>query len=407
MATQDNLGAGGDEAGKTPATEATPENVSGNTQGSRRRSIGFAKQELRLISAVVLLMSLGLFLALPFVLSIGAVVFLPLVAAIILTIILSPMADRLAQWGVPNILASLVSLIVFLGIVSLALTVVLRPATFLFERVPEMIDRIGDHFSNVQGSLGWVAQLNEQVAEIVGSNGQQEVVLAGPSVLQELALATPSVVLEVLLTFLLAFFMIEARVRLRRRLLLDRQHFGASLKAARVMRDVQDRVAAYILTVGLINTGVGVIVALGAWALGMEAPIMWGGLAALLNFLPYIGPLAMVVILTLYGLGTSEQWVVGLIPAAAYLGLHTVESNVVTPSVLGARFTMNPVAILLALSYFSWIWGVTGALLSVPILLTITALIDHLGKPNLIGFVFGEPLFSHNPLELADERTAA
>jgi len=71
--------------------------------------------------------------------------------------------------------------------------------------------------------------------------------------------------------------------------------------------------------------------------------------------------------------------------------------------VLGARFTMNPVLILLALSYFSWIWGVTGALLSVPILLTVTALIDHLGRPNLIGFIFGEPLFRANPLGLTEE----
>ena len=81
----------------------------------------------------------------------------------------------------------------------------------------------------------------------------------------------------------------------------------------------------------------------------------------------------------------------------------TIESNLVTPAILGARFTMNPVLILLALSYFSWIWGFTGALLSVPILLTITALVDHLGKPNLIGFVFGEPLFHANVLDLSDE----
>ena len=221
--------------------------------------------------------------------------------------------------------------------------------------------------------------------------------------LEQVAFATPTVVLEVLLTFLMAFFMIEARVRVRRRLLLGRQHVGASIKAARVVRDVQDRVAAYIFTVGLINLGVGVIVTLGAWALGLDAPVMWGGLAALLNFLPYIGPLAMVALLALFGIGTAESPLVGVIPAAAYLGLHAVESNVITPAVLGARFTMNPVLILLALSYFSWIWGVTGALLSVPLLLTLTALIDHLGRPNLIGFVFGEPLFHANVLDLSDE----
>jgi predicted PurR-regulated permease PerM len=369
----------------------------------RRRTLAFAAEELRLISALVVLMAVGLFLALPFVLSIGSVVFLPLVTAIILTIVLSPLADRLAQFGMPNFLASILALLAFLAILSLALTAVLRPAVALFDDVPAMIDRIGEHFEHLQGGLVWVSQLNDQITRIIGAEEGEQVVLAGPTMLEQLAFATPTVVLEVLLTFLMAFFMIEARVRVRRRLLLDRQHFGASLKAARVMREVQDRVAAYILTVAVINFGVGVIVTLAAWALGMPFPVMWGGLAALLNFVPYIGPLAMIALLTLFGLGTADAPLVGMIPAAAYLGLHAIESNLVTPAILGARFTMNPVLILLALSYFSWIWGVTGALLSVPILLTITALIDHLGRPNLIGFIFGEPLFHASVLDLSDE----
>ncbi|MXO65047.1 AI-2E family transporter [Altererythrobacter endophyticus] len=363
----------------------------------------FAAQELRLISALVLLLATGLFLALPFVLSIGSVVFLPLVTAVMLTIILSPLADRMSMAGLPNILASLLALLGFLAILVLALGVVLQPAVSLFDSLPMMVDRIGEHFAHLKGNLRWLTQLNQQLATAIGEGNQSRVVLAGPSMLEQVAFATPSVVLEVLLTFLMAFFMIEARVRMRHRLLLDRAHFGASLKAARVIRDVQDRVAAYILTVGLINFCIGVVVTLGAWAMGMDAPIMWGGLAALLNFLPYIGPMAMVMLLTLFGLGTAESPLLGMIPAAAYLGLHTVESNVITPSILGARFTMNPVMILIALSYFSWIWGVTGALLSVPILLSLTALIDHLGKPNLVGFIFGEPLFSTNPLDLSAE----
>ena len=383
-----------------PDTEAV---AGAGTPAPRRRTLAFAAEELRLISALVVLMAIGLFLALPFVLSIGSVVFLPLVTAIILTIVLSPLADRLAQIGLPNFIASILALLVFLAIVALALTAVLRPAVSLFDDVPAMIDRIGEHFENLQGALVWVSRLNDQIARIVGTQEGQQVVLAGPTMLEQLAFATPTVLLEVLLTFLMAFFMIEARVRVRRRLLLDRQSFGASLKAARVMRDVQDRVAAYIFTVGLINLGIGLIVTLGAWALGMPFPIMWGGLAALLNFLPYVGPLAMIALLTLFGLGTADAPLVGLVPAAAYLALHAIESNLVTPAILGARFTMNAVLILLALSYFSWIWGVTGALLSVPILLTLTALVDHLGRPNLIGFIFGEPLFHANVLDLSDE----
>ncbi|WP_237392281.1 AI-2E family transporter [Aurantiacibacter rhizosphaerae] len=356
-----------------------------------------AAQELRLISSLVVLMAIGVFLALPFVLSIGSVVFLPLVAALILTIILSPLADKLALW-LPNTLASILALLVFFAVLALAFSAVLGPAISLYDEVPAMAERVARNFSELQNTFAWVGELNERLAGMTGEEGQQ-VVLAGPTMLEELALATPTVLLEVLLTFLLAFFMIEARIRLRRRLLLDRQQVGASLKAARAIREVQDRVAAYILTVGLINIGVGIIVALGAWIMGLDAPIMWGGLATLFNFIPYVGPLMMMVLLGLFGIGSADTVVVGLIPAAAYLGLHTVEANVVTPAVLGARFTMNPVLILLALSYFGWIWGVTGALLSVPILLTLTALVDHLGRPNFIGFLFGEPLFQTSMLD--------
>ncbi len=360
------------------------------------RRMAFAAQELRLISALVLILGLGLFLALPFVLSIGSVVFLPVVTAIVLTIILSPLADRLAGWGLPNVLASLVALLAFFGIVMLALATILQPAMTLFDSLPEMTQRVSQRFAELRGQFAWLEAANARMAEVMGTAGGDRVVIATPTVLEQVAFATPSVLLEVLLTILMTYFMIEARVRLRRHLLFDRASFGTSIKAARVMREVQDRVADYILTVTWINASVGVIVALGAWALGVEAPIMWGGLAMMLNFVPYIGPLAMVALLALFGIGTADTVWLGIVPAAAYLALHTVESNVVTPSILGARFTMNPVMILIALSYFSWIWGVFGALLSVPILLTLTALFDHVGRPNLIGFIFGEPLFGND-----------
>ena len=374
---------------------------------STGRRMAFAEQELRLISALVVLIGLGLFFALPFVLSIGSVVFLPLTAAVIMTIILSPLADKLSSWGLPNVIASFLALLFFLAVLILALALILQPAFTLFERLPELVENMGARLAELRDRFGWVANIYNELVALMERGGSQEVVIAGPSLLEELAIATPSVIIEVILTFLMTFFMVEARVRLRQHLLLGRSSFGASVKAARVVREVQDRVAAYIMTVGLINICVGIVVGVGAWALGVEAPIMWGGLAALLNFIPYIGPTLMIIVLGLFGIGTTETVLLGLIPAAAYLALHTVEANIITPSILGARFTMNPVMILIALSYFSWIWGVTGALLSVPILLTLTALFDHLGRPNLIGFIFGEPLFPTNLMALGmDEDTA-
>ena len=368
--------------------------MDGDGDGAANRTVIWVSRDLnRLASALLLILGVGLFLALPFVLSIGSVLFLPLVTALVLTIVLSPLADSLSRMGLPNIIASFMAVIVFIAVVVIALATILNPAIALFDRVPQLVASIDETFTQFRGQFDWINDLSNRVGRLAGRTSAREVVLATPSMVERVALATPMLVLETLLTFLMAFFMIEARVRLRRRLLLERAEFTSSLRAARAIRDVQDRVASYILTVGLINAGVGVVAALGAWALGLDAPVMWGGLAALLNFLPYVGPLIMTGILLLVGMGTAETLFLGLVPAGAYLALHAVEANVVTPAILGKRFTVNPVLILIAISYFTWIWGVLGALLSVPILITLIAIFQHLGHPNIIGFLFGEPLF--------------
>lgn len=357
------------------------------------RAAQLADEQVRLISALVLILGTGLILALPFILAEASVVFLPVTCALVLSIALSPMADRLVRLRVPNFLASLLAVVGVIGAVAAVLMLILLPAADMIERVPTMVNAATQEFTNLRSSFGWVNDINRQLAKLSGHPQTREVVLAAPSVIERVAFATPSVLLEVLLTLLMTFFMIESRVRLRQHLLLERASFNASLKAARVLRDVQDRVGGYILTVALINTCVGLIVFAGAWAFGLDAPIMWGGLAALLNFLPYIGPVAMTGTLALFGIGSGDGIMTGLIPAAAYLGLHVIEADFITPSILGVRFTLNPVVILVSISFFTWIWGVLGALLSVPLVITLAALFEHTGMPNLIGFVFGEPLF--------------
>lgn len=359
------------------------------------RTANLAAQELRLVSALVLILGAGLFLALPYVLSSGSVVFLPLTAAMILTLTLSPLAIRLASMRIPNLIAASMAIITLIAVIALALLLILQPAVDMIDQVPAMARKVANEFVQIRNNLTWANDLNRALARLTGRVPSREVVVAAPSVIEQVVVATPSVVLEVLLTLLMTFFMVLSRLNLRSRFIQDGSFSGTRLKAVRVLRDVQDRVGGYILTVAFINLCLGVIVAVGASLLGMEAPVMWGGLAALLNFLPYIGPVAMIAVLGLFSIGSGAGVAEGLIPPLAYLGLHLVEANIITPSVLGARFTLNPVLILVSISYFSWIWGVPGALLSVPILITLTALFEHVGKPNVVGFLFGEPLFPH------------
>lgn len=364
-----------------------------------------ADRRTRLQSAIVLLLGLGLFLALPFVLSIGSVVFLPPVTAMVFAILLSPLAGRLCRFGLPAMLSSLVAILALIAVVLLALSLILQPAFVMVDQVPTLAREVARRFAELRGDLSWIADINRQLARITGRTATREVIVATPSVIEQVAFATPSVILEVLLTLLMTFFMIGSRVRMERRARKSLPPTHASIRLGRVLRDVQERVAGYILTVAQVNFGVGVLVAIGAWSFGLTAPVMWGGLAFALNFLPYLGPLAMMGLLALFGLGTASSVLIGLIPVMAYLALHAIESNVITPSILGARFTLNPVMILISISYFSWIWGVLGALLSVPILLILTALFDHVGRPNVVGFLFGEALFEPGrlaPLANAD-----
>ncbi|PKB14761.1 putative PurR-regulated permease PerM [Novosphingobium kunmingense] len=358
-----------------------------------------AEQQVRMLSAIMLLLAVGVLLALPFVLMIGSVVFLPLTAALILSILVSPLADQLSRLSLPNALASFLALVLALGLFGVLLSAIMQPMVETFDQLPSMTQKVTQRLSQLRGNLGWLNDISATLDRLGGHNKAREVVLAGPNVVEQFVFATPAVVIEVLVTVLMSFFMIESRVRMRERLLHDRIHGYAGLKAARVLREVQDLVASYMATVGLINLGVGAIVTLGAAALGLDAPLMWGALAAMLNFLPYLGPLVMMVLLALFGLGNADTVFEGLVPALLYLGLHAVEANLVTPAVLGRRFTLNPVMILAAISFFYWIWGVTGALLAMPMLLVLTALFHHVGQPNLIGFIFGEPLFPESEPE--------
>ena len=149
-------------------------------------------------------------------------------------------------------------------------------------------------------------------------------------------------------------------------------------QAVEITREVQQRISTYLFSIALINVTFGAVLGLVFFAMGLPNPWMWGAVAALTNFVPYFGPLVGIVVVMLAGLSGFDRVLFGLLPALAYFGLHLIEANLVTPSILGRRFTLNPVVIFLALIFFLWLWGVVGALVAVPILTTLKALAERL-----------------------------
>src|SRR5690606_38857267 len=141
-----------------------------------------------------------------------------------------------------------------------------------------------------------------------------------------------------------------------------------------IMQSIERDVSRYVFTITLINAGVGVLLAAVLhWGLGvdMQEALLWGTIAMLLNFAPYVGPAIGVVAMLLMGFVTWDDVGASLLPAAIYLGLHTLEGQLVTPLVLGQRMQLSPLVLILALLVFGWLWGIVGLLLAVPLLVCV------------------------------------
>jgi predicted PurR-regulated permease PerM len=153
--------------------------------------------------------------------------------------------------------------------------------------------------------------------------------------------------------------------------------FSDKKRAVEINREIQQNISNYLFSVSLINIGLGIVVSGGLYFMGVPNAAMWGMLVAVLNFVPYFGPVAGMILLVTVGLLTFDTLWMGLLPAAWYLVLHLLEANLITPVLLGRRFTLNPVVIFVSLIFWTWLWGVPGALLSVPILVSIKVVCDR------------------------------
>ena len=147
--------------------------------------------------------------------------------------------------------------------------------------------------------------------------------------------------------------------------------------AVEISHEIQQNISNYLFSVSLINIGLGAVVSGGLYLMGVPNAAMWGMLVAVLNFVPYFGPVAGIILLATVGLLTFDTLGEGLLPPVWYLLLHLLEANLITPVVLGRRFTLNPVVIFVSLIFWTWLWGVPGALLSVPILVSIKVVCDR------------------------------
>jgi predicted PurR-regulated permease PerM len=159
-------------------------------------------------------------------------------------------------------------------------------------------------------------------------------------------------------------------------------------QATQICREIEQSISRYLLIVGLVNLTLGTLVGLSLYLLGLPNAAMWGGVAAFLNFIPYFGPIVGMFAVAIAGLLGFSTLGRGLLPAGAYLLLHLLEADLVTPFVVGRRYALNPIVIFGSLMFFAWLWGVIGALLAVPLLVTVKAVCDRVTMLSPLGRFF-------------------
>lgn len=347
----------------------------------------------RLLSSLNLMAGTGLLLALPFALRAGAVFFLPITTALVIAIVLVPPLEWLERRRVPPALAAFLCVSGFLLVANAALAAIVVPASNWLTLVPERLGQLRQKLAPLLDAYSALQRFVDQFSTLLDERravrAPQAVTIETPNSLVDLlATSAPAALVQMLFGLLLIYFFLSTYSRMRRRSNQEHEHAHRSLRMARTVRTVVNSTAAYIGTISVINLTVGAVVALVMAMIGMPSPVMWGGIAALLNFVPYVGPIATTGVLAFGGLLTFDDLSGALLPAGAFVAIHALEANLVTPLIVGRRLTINPLFILIALSYWGWVWGTIGALLSVPLLIMMKVLLDSAGRPDIAGFLF-------------------
>jgi predicted PurR-regulated permease PerM len=355
----------------------------------------------RLLASLTLIAGIGLIVGLPFALRMGAEFFMPVTAALVVAIALVPLLEWFERRGIPSKLAAGLCVLVFLLFAIFAIGSILVPASDWVAQVPTKITKVRSALEpifDLYKNLDRFIDKTVSQIEVAGAQSSQTraVRIETPnSMLGLLTSSAPHLLIQLFFALLVIFFFLAGWTAMRKKTIVSRGSFEGALTTARVIQQVVDATSTYLGTITLINIGLGGLTALVLWWLGMPSPVMWGGIVAVANYIPYLGPIVAALLLFLGGLMTYPDVWGALLPPAAFISFHLIEANLFTPMVVGHRLTISPLSILISLSFWAWVWGTTGALLAVPLLIIMKTIFSAAGTPDIAGFLFEHGTLTH------------
>jgi predicted PurR-regulated permease PerM len=335
----------------------------------------------------------GLFvLAVLYTLFFARAFLLPIVIAVLLDFLLSPILRVLKRVHIAEPVGAALVLLVLLGAVGVGAYSLADPAQQWMTKAPESMAKVQSRLRDLRRPVEQVTRTAEQVeaATEVSKSGPQEVVVRGPRLSERLFGTTQSLLTGAMETVILLYFLLAAGDLFLQKLIKVLPLLRDKKKAVAIARETEASISTYLFTVAVVNVGLGVAVTLVMLVLKMPNALLWGSLAALAEFIPYVGATVMLGLLAMAGLVTFPTVGHALLVPGAYLAVNLVQANFISPMVLGRRLTLNPVAILVGLVFWWWIWGVGGAFIAVPLLATFKIFCDHLETLAPVGDFLGK-----------------
>jgi predicted PurR-regulated permease PerM len=350
-------------------------------------------------------------LAVLYTLYLAAAIVLPFVLAIVLFLLLSPVMRVLCKRvHLPRPLSALLVILLLFAVVAGLGAAVSVPASGWIAKAPDSLPMLEKKLGFLSGPISFVQngmeEINKFMQRHTGPQIADETLAPTPAPAPQAAASNPALstlrsvggsvlmttgaaVGEIFTVLLLLFFLLSSGDTLLRRLVEVLPTFEDKKRAVEIASEIERNVAGYLATITMMNAGVGVVAGCVMWALGLPDPLLFGTLAFLLNYIPIIGPVIGIVIFFFVGLFTYDSPLSAFLPAGIYLGIHVIEGETITPLILARRLTLNPVLVIASLVFWNWMWGVTGALLSVPLLAVFKIVCDNLPGLQSLGHMLG------------------
>ena len=306
-------------------------------------------------------------------------ILLPIVLALLLSYLLRPIVRGLARLKIPLPVSAALLLIGFFGLVGYGISALATPTVEWLQKAPAGLTELQRKLLPVKKSVAQVTEATGAIEKLASTNAEIKAVeVKRHPIAEMLFMRTPEFAASAVLSLILLYFLLVYDQIFIAKLVKLLPTLSDKKAAVGIAYDIESQVSRYLFTVTAINVCLGVAVGTAVGMLGLRNPVMWGVMVALLNFVPYLGALTGIVCMTIGAVLSFDSFGYALIFPAVYLGFGVLEGSFITPWVMGRSLTLNPVIILLSLTFWGWMWGIVGIILAVPILAAFKIFCAHI-----------------------------